>query len=362
MTEESAPPSVLAASPSRLAQPLLGVLSSVLVISLSLVVAVVLPPPVVDGWVGLMLTASVPTLIVQTTIWRGAAVMNATQPRQGMAGLLVTAICGAAISLAAVLYFGGGKPQPTPFVILPLVSAVPIVIWQVFLFDCWPFSRLGRSPVGTGFLTLAASYAIVAIVVRLFFDEGFLRGTAIYDAALDPGGMFDARDVVAILVGSAGCVLAMVALDFWPVRMLARRLPALNAQPWRGALGLTFTLGGAVTLWAACVPWLGTNVSSFQARVCVSFIFGMFVLLVMLQGSAFAGRPQPLRGLLVIGLAGLVAVAAHAIYARAADWRGGLAPGDELETWISTAMLAITFPTMGVLADLLEFWPLRRSR
>lgn len=362
MAKESSAPLTTDAPMSLPAQPLLGVLGAILVITLSLIFAVTLPPQVVNGWVGLVLTAMVPTLIVQTTVWRNLPATNRVQPLRGLAGLLVTMTSGAAISVAAVLGFGGGDPQPTPFVIMPLVSAVPIVLWLVFLFECWPFSKLASSPIGTGLLTLAASYVTVTAAVRLFFDDSFLRGTALYDSRLDPGGVFDARNVVAILVGSAGGVLAMVALDFWPMTTLARRSTILNRQPWRGLTGLALALVGAITLWAACVPWSGLQVSIFQARVCVSFIFGMFVLLVMLRGSAFPGRRQPLKGLLVIGLAALIAIAAHALYRRAAIWRGGLASDEELEAWISTVMLAITFTGMGVLADLFQFWPLRRCR
>jgi hypothetical protein len=343
---------------------MLGVVGAVLVVTLSLAFAIVLPPAIINGWVGLVLTAMVPTLIVQTTVWRNpfAAAAHLAQPLRGLVGLLVTMALGAAISVAAILGFGGGEARPTPFVIMPLVSAVPIVLWQVFLFECWPFSRLAQSPIGVGLLTLTANYVAVAVAVRLFFNDAFLRGAVFYDARLDPSGLFDAPDVVATLVGSAGGVLALVALDFWPVTMLARRAPIMKTQPWRGIAGLAFALGGAITLWAAYVPWSGVDVSVFQARACVSFIFGMFVLLVMLRGSAFAGRRQPLKGLLVIGVAVLIAIAAYRLYLLAAAWRGGLASDTELETWISTAMLAITFPGMSILADLFDFWPLRRRR
>jgi hypothetical protein len=52
-----------------LAQPVLGVVGAILVVTLSLAFAALLPPPLVNGWVGLGLTAAVPTLIVQTTVW-----------------------------------------------------------------------------------------------------------------------------------------------------------------------------------------------------------------------------------------------------------------------------------------------------
>ncbi|HUC16131.1 MAG TPA: hypothetical protein VMA37_00395 [Acetobacteraceae bacterium] len=355
--------SLMADAPTGLlAQPILGVLGGILVVALSFASAALLPPPVVNGWVGLGLTAAVPTLIVQTTVWRGHPRTIVGQPLRGLTGVMVMTASGAGVSVAALLGFGGGDLRPTPFVIMPLVCAVPIILWQVFLFECWPFRRLSESPITIGLLTLVTSYVAVAVGVHLFFNDAFLRGAAFYDARLDPGGLFDARDIVAIAVASAGGVLGLAALDFWPVAALARLLPILNDQPGRGIAGLAFSLGAAIALWAACCLWSGADVATFQARVCVSFIFGMFVLLVMLQGSAFSGQRQPLRGLFVIGSAAMIAVVAYPLYRQVAAWRGGLASATELDTWISTVMLAITFPGMGVLADLFDFWPLRRSQ
>ena len=362
MAENCSPSLIAVAQAQPVAQPVLGMMCAILVTSLSLTVAVLLPPSIVSGWAGLGLTAAVPTLIVQTTIWRGQPRIIERQPLRGLAGVVIMISSGAAISVLAMLAFGGGVLRPTPFVMMPLISAVPIVLWQVFLFESWPFSRLGISPVKIGLLVLATTYVATALDVHLFFDEAFLRRSSLYEPQLDPGGWFDARDVVAILIASAGGVLALAAMEFWPVRALARLLPVLSGQPGRGIAGLALALGCAVVLWAACVRGVGASIESFQSRVCVSFIFGMFVMQVMLQGSVFSGRKQPLRGLFVIAVAGLIAVAAYMLYRHAATWRGELALATKLETWISTAMLAITFPCMGVLADLFEFWPLRRRR
>ena len=248
---------------------------------------------------------------------------------------------------------------------MPLISAVPIVLWQVFLFECWPFPKLVRSSIVVGLLLLATPYGAVTACTDLFFNYGFLKSAVFYDRALDPSGIFDARDVVTILVASAGGVLALLAMDFWPVMMLAKLCPAVAHQPWRGSASLALVLAASIGLWALCVEWWGMDIAMFQARACVSFIFGMFVLLVMLQGSLFYGLPQPGKGLLRSGTAALIAVAAYALYRLAATQLRGLtdlSPAHDLETWISTVMLAITFPGMAVLADLFGFWPFRRNR
>jgi hypothetical protein len=38
------------------------------------------------------------------------------------------------------------------------------------------------------------------------------------------------------------------------------------------------------------------------------------------------------------------------------------APAYELELWLASAMLAVTFPLIVLATDFLAFWPLRRGR
>jgi hypothetical protein len=342
---------------------MLGILGSAIVITISLLFAVAMSPEAVTGWIGFALTAMVPALIVLTPVWQSQLQLH--QPLRGIVSLMVNAVIGAVVVAGSIVSFGGGYAQPTPFVIMPLIVTVPLTLGQIFLFDCWPFAKLTTSRAMVGLMVLAASYGLAAIVDRLFFDFGFLRAAPFYHTDLDPNGLFDARTTVAFAVASVGGVLALAALDFWPVTKLAGLLPIFQRQPYRGLLNLGVVILTSAALWAFFVIWARMDVATFQAHVCVSFIFGMFILLVMLQGRVFPDWPQPIRGLVVIGLAILIAGAAYSLYAKAAVRLGGVAdlpPSPDLQSWVSTAMLAITFPGMGVFADLFEFWPLRSQQ
>jgi hypothetical protein len=212
-----------------------------------------------------------------------------------------------------------------------------------------------------GLLILATTYGTALIVDYLFFDYGYLHGETFYDLKLDPHGPLDARSAVATLVASAGGVLALASLDFWPVTKLAAVLPIFEKQPWRGVFSLSLIALMVSALWVVFLTWKRMDIAVFQARVCVSFIFGLFTLLVMFRGEVFTHRPQPLKGLLLISSATLIAIAAYSLYHMVAIRFLGLEdllPSRELENWVSTVMLAITFPGMAVFADHFDFWPL----
>ena len=38
------------------------------------------------------------------------------------------------------------------------------------------------------------SYVVTAVLFEVFFDYGWLKGAPVYDAALDPAGLFNAWD------------------------------------------------------------------------------------------------------------------------------------------------------------------------
>jgi hypothetical protein len=343
-------------------QPILGVVASAIVVTLSLLAAVTPSPEFVSGWIGLVLTASVPTLMIEAMVWKRAPFMAWRQPARGIASVALNAVIGVVVATAAIYVFGGGQFKPTPFVIIPLVASVPITLGQIALFDCWPFSKVTRSSSQIGLMVLAATYGTVVLIARVCFSYIFLRDAPFYDSVLDPKGAFDARYAVTMLVASVGSMLALVALDFCPVRKLAQVFPMFERQPWRGLASLGVVALMTAVLWLVCVIWWRMDIATFQAEVCVSFIFGMFVLLEMLQGKIFPRVDQPLKGCLVIGVAALIAIAAYALYGSVAVQLRGLADlssSRALETWISTAMLAITFPGMVVFANFFEFWPLR---
>lgn len=345
-------------------QPHLGIAATLLVVIVSLGVALALPPAVEAGWATILLVAMVPTQVVLGLYWRGAvpaAFGRYPQPKRGLAFAGLALAVAVVVAALAILVFGGGRPEPTPFVVMALVITVPITLAQVILFEGWPFSVLTPSPALRGIGILLATYAITWGVDRLFFDFGFVAGAPFYRPDLDPHGLFVAWVPLTALVAAVYGMLILVLFDFWPTRALFAARPALARQPWRGLAGAVVVAGLVAGPWLGFVTFGGMDLVAFLARVAVSLIFGIFILLVMMRGAPFVTLPQPRRGL-VLTLAGIVfAVAAFAIYRAAAVTVHGLAggaPGYDLELWLASAMLAFTFPAMVAFADWFDFWPL----
>jgi len=100
-------------------------------------------------------------------------------------------------------------------------------------------------------------------------------------------------------------------------------------------------------------------------RVAVSLIYGIFLVQIMMRHQLFAGWRQPLRGVALTAIAGLLALLMYSLYAISASVISARTvpagpPAYELEIWVANAMLGITFPLMIVVADFFELWPLNR--
>lgn len=341
-------------------QPALGITAAIFVIGVCVFLVILLPARLLTGWVGLFLTACVPALIAEVAFPLDMPGEKGAAPPQPVRGLLrvgrVLAF-GIATSVTAVIVYVGA-PDPAPFALLPLVCAVPITMCLVLLFQGWPIvGRLSKRLVGPG--VIVASHVIVLVIDRSLLNYQFLSRAPNYEPLLHLSGIVDARDAAALLVTLAGAILALSALGLispepGPTRIIS------STQPLKGVVNLSLASVIVAAVWYACVVLIGMNVALFQARVSVSFVFGMFVMTVLMDGKAFAKMAQPLRGILVISCAGVIAGLAYPIYYWA--WTVGTIGADgDPENWISAAMLALTFPVMVAFAELFAFWPLHRN-
>jgi hypothetical protein len=345
-----------------------GLLASLLVIGLALLIALGMPVQAEMGWVSVLLNAMVPTQMVMTLFWRGAypaALATVLQPWRGLLLTLLNLLLAAGVAALAVLAWGGGQMQPTPFVIMPLIISIPLALTQIVLFQAWPFTRWTDSVLVQGLLMLVATYGLAMAVDRFLFDFGFLCDVPFYTASLDHHGLFMAWQPVTALVGGVAGILVLILLDFWPMEKLGQWFPVLNQQPWRGLVLSAMVALLVAAAWVGFVSLAHWDLVVFMVRVCVAAIFGIFVLLILFKNLPFLKLPQPLRGLVLCVGAALLAVALFALYQAAASARfalAGGAPQYTLELWIASAMLAITFPLMVAFADYFSFWPMAKSQ
>jgi len=334
-----------------------------IVIALALAICGSASPLVLTTWVGVAWMACVPAQVVIGPVWHThwpPVAARQPQPVKGLLLTLLTIVVGA-VCYAWIQYgVGRGFGPPPPMTVMYTIASIIVCLWLVLLWRCWPLTLFLKSPPALGLGVLVVSYGVAWVLFHLLFNFGFLAGAPVYVEALDPKGLLNAWTPLVFGVTSVGCIMALLLLDFWPVSLVARGPVAVSA------LGSVVVLAlAALAMWSATS--LGMDPVVFMVRFPVSFIFGFFVITAMTENRLFAGMAQPLKGALLIVCAAAVMFALYALYAAVAPWVAGGplasgAPAYDLELWVATAMLGITFPLVIAFSGYFDFWPLKRSR
>lgn len=351
-----------------LKQPILGVVATALAIVLSLAFSAQFSPPMFGSWVAILIMSAIPMQIVIGLVWQSGYPPFLTrlgQPAKGLAILAIMALAAAVVTPSIQLVVGGSVTPPTPFAIMFTILSVCTCFWIVAVFQCWPLTALSKSPAVIGLGVLVLAYGSAWVVFRATFDFAAMKGAPFYLAALDPGGMAPAWNALSYIVTTVSVIMAFVMLDFWPTATLARVIPVLGRQPLFGLASAALVLVLAALMWQAGVRVLGMDVVDYMVRVPVSLLFGEFIMLVMMQTAPLQSVAQPLKGLVLLALASVLAVAMYALYAKAAVVLVGPMPAGAptygLDLWIATAMLSVTFPVFVAFGDGLAYWPLSRA-
>lgn len=349
------------ANPSLLS----GIIAAVLVIAVALFIVTGISPALLSGWLSLLLVAIVPTQIVYGALWNNARpqiITRLSQPWCGLMQLAISVIIGIPVAAFALWVPGGGSPNP--FANMFLILSVPVTFWLVAVWQGWPCSLLFKNKGLLGIATLLLAYALTYLLFRTLFDFGFASGAPFYQSALDPHGLLLAWYPLTAALAALTFMLMGILLDFWPASALAQRLPITGRQPlW----ALVVSLGVAVCtalLWLLFINVLQMDIVMFMVRICVCTIFGIFILLVIMQGVPSLSLPQPLRGLALIAIAvasGQLAFWGYGYLGRLTFGLATGAPGYALELWMASGMLSVTFPAMVLFAQYFAFWPMKKG-
>jgi hypothetical protein len=352
-----------------LRQPLLGVGGFIVTIGSSLAFCALFTPATLGSWVALVFIGAVPAMVVLDLGLRlefPGFLKRASQPAKGLAFVALSALVSAVVSPLVLYGVAGGVTPPNPFAILFLVQTVPVTLVLVLAFRSWPVTLLSRRPGVVGVGTLVLAYALTWVIFRIFFDFGFLRGSPAYLPRLDPQGLFAAWQSAAFIVTAAGVLLCFALFDFWPLSHLGAKRPAIAREPLFGLLCGGIVLAVTLLVWGIPVGLAGMDPVVYLVRVPVAVIFGVFIVLTIFQGVGFGALAQPLKGVAMTAAVIVFAVAIQVLYEAAAKvitpgMRAG-PPGYQLELWLATAMLGVTFPVIVVYCDAFGFWPLQRRR
>ena len=347
-----------------LKQPALGIAAAVLVIAASLGFISLFDFPTFGSSVAYYMNSIIPMQIVIGVVWGTNQPGFAAKQRQPLKGLLLALLTVAAGVMVAPTYLavaGGNLRPPGPVPSHIIIASVIVTFWASIMFGAWPFKALIKNQVTAGITMLVSCYVVNLILFRLFFDYGFMEGAPVYVASLDPHGMFHALNVLVFYVTFLSVMFLMLSFDLWPLTKSA----AVMKQPM---LGIVWT--GVCLVIAGLLFWIGMSllrmdVMVFLLTVPIPYIFGTIIVLNMFQNSLTAKLTQPAKGIANAVLVAAIGTALAQFYrALAPTVTGALASGPptyDMEIWLASALLAVTFPFLIFFAEFFKFWPLGKS-
>ncbi|MCK2088417.1 hypothetical protein MXC99_09555 [Thauera aromatica] len=355
-------------SDNAMKQPVAGSIGAAITIGLSLVISIGFEPRFFGSWVAFLAMSIVPTQIIIGLVWNNrypGVLARLGQPARGIAilGLLVAA--GSVIAPATLVLVGGGITPPTPFLNMYIILSIVATFWLVAVFQCWPSSAISSHPAALGLGTLMLSYLSAWVVFQSGFDFGAMKGAPFYHEHLDPRGAFPAWNILSYAITTVAVIMGLVLLEFWPIAAIVSRKPAFSAQPYFGLIATAIVLSVAGVVWAAGVGLSGMDTVDYLVRIPVSFIFGTFILLTLFQTAPFQKLAQPAKGCALIVGSALLALLTYGLYRFVSiNAFGNIQAGPpayDLDLWIATAMLSITFPLIVAYAEGFAFWPLKND-
>ena len=342
-------------------QPLLGLVTLLLVIIISLGIISLFEEATFSTWVSFLFICCVPTQIVVALVWHcsiPAGVSRLAQPARGAALTGLTAVVGMVVAVLTYYLVGKGHGV-TPMLLMYSILTVVVTFWYAVLWQCWPVTLFSNNPLVIGASALLVAYVGAYVLFAILFDFSFLEGAPVYFPDADPGGVLMAWTPMSFSVTTVAIILTLVLFDFWPVAGISK--PSIKVL---AATAVVMVLAAVVYYLGVCLA--GMDRVGYMSLVPVSYIFGIFLPLSLMQGSLFTNLKQPLKGLALTVFCAIAAILLQQLYLLMGPVVSGpLAAGPEgnyqEELWLASALLGLTFPVLVVMTDYFDFWPLKKS-
>ena len=341
-----------------MAQPVLGLVASALVIAISIAYLSLFDFATFVGWVSFVMLCTIPPQIVTVVLAPNPPFAPRRQPSRGLVLLIVTAVVAAVIAPIALAVAGGGVSPPGPIPSHYAVIVVPTTFFLAIAFGGWPFTTMSRNGGVIGGLTLASAYVITYVIFRAFFDYDYLRDAPIYLASA-PQGLFNGEMALVFYVTALVGMFALLHFDLWPLTAA----PGIMKQPVLGLIWLAISIAvAALVMWVTAVQ-IELRPMYILTRITAPFIFGTIIVLNMQQNSVFAALTQPLKGVANAVMATIIGVVLAQVFGAASTVIvGTFPPGvpDAYEVWLVNALLSVAFPFLIFYAAYFEYWPLTK--
>lgn len=346
---------------STMKQPALGVVATATTIVLSWLVILALGTDLFMGWASYALMGAIPYAILVGAFWKGehpAAVARLGQPLKGLAYLGLAAVAAAVVSLVHWQLRGGGMTPPVPMVVMTIITSVVTMFFMAVALGGWPFTKI-RNPLLGGLSLIVAAYLVNAVLFQVLFGFGFAAGAPFYRPELDPSGLFNAWDVVVVMVTALAVMFLFICFDVWPITSVE----SLRAQPLLGVVWTVASFAIGLLAFRVGTSLVGMAAPTFMVTVSIPFLFGAIVVMQMLGGSLFSTVQGPAKGALNASLALVLGLALAALYrvmmpVLSGELPAGADGGFAAELWLANALLAVTFPFLAFFGDFFGLWPL----
>lgn len=349
-----------------LKQPILGIVSTTLCIVISLTICAQFSPLTFNTWVSFLLISCVPPQVILALALGSehpAALDRKHRIVKGAGLTFIMTAIGLVAAYATFYLINGSIVPPAPMAIMFAIFCVVISMWVVVVFQAWPTALFIKKPLLLGSILLLVTYVISYILFQLLFNFDFLTDAPFYNTSLDPQGICNAWDVLIFSVSTICIINSLIMLDFHPILKAIEKSEKLAKQPFFGIINGIVILVVAYTMFHVFINILKMDKIDYMVQVVVSFIFGQFIMQIMMQTSPFTNLKQPLKGVLLILSSLLVGLLLYIGYKRMAillveEMQQG-APTYELSLWLASSMLAVTFPLLIIVAEFFKFWPFK---
>jgi len=156
--------------------------ATAIIIALSLGLISLFSFEVFSGWLSIGLMCLIPAQIAVAVLWQTKHptwAANRRQPLKGILLILVTLLVG---SIVVPVYhrLAGGGLGPSPMFIQCVIVSVVVMFWFAIMWGGWPFNAVMKSPVIAGLATIAVSYGINLLLLRVLFNYEFMKGAPVY--------------------------------------------------------------------------------------------------------------------------------------------------------------------------------------
>ena len=346
-------------------QPLLGIVATAIVVALSLGFIALWEFGRFIGWVSFFALSFIPFEVMTGVTWGGNPpfVSRLRQPAKGLLLLLLTLAVGTVVSQIVFRTLGAGQGEPGPMLAFFSICVIVTTFFWTIALGGWPFTAITGNRVVAGLATWAACYAVGFAIFWICSDFGYLRGAPVYVASADPGGLFNAWNVVVYYMTALTILFTWLSFDLFPLT----QFPGLMKQPVLGLVLVTSSLLIGFTLYTFGVYMARVEVVEFLLRVPIAFIFGTILVLNMCQNALIRAQ-QPGKGLLNVFTAALVGSVLLAAYQQLEPaLSGAIPPGppevqhEQFQVWTANALLSVTFPLLVFYAAYFNFWPLAKQ-